>query len=59
MKLKTNMNKGKYLISGLCLIMALFSCKKDDANIGGEISENPGSLSTSLTDTFKIVTYSA
>ena len=52
------MNKSKYFISGLCLIVALFSCKKDDANIGGEISENPGLLSTSLTDTFKIVTYS-
>lgn len=52
------MNKSKCFISGLCLFVALFSCKKDDANIGGEISDNPGSLVTSLTDTFKIVTYS-
>ena len=52
------MNKSKYFILGLCLFVALFSCKKDDANIGGEISVNPGSLITSLTDTFKIVAYS-
>ena len=52
------MNKSKCFISGLCLFVALFSCKKDDANIGGEISDNPGSLVTSQTDTFKIVTYS-
>ena len=43
---------------GLCLFIALFSCKKDNLNIGADISGNPGSVSAAVIDTFNIVTYS-
>lgn len=43
---------------GLCLIIALFSCKKDNSNIGTEITGNPGSVSAAIIESFKIVTYS-
>lgn len=43
---------------GLCLFIALFSCKKDNSNIGADISGNPGSVSAAIIDTFNIITYS-
>ncbi len=44
---------------GLCLIIALFSCKKEDTNVGASLNNNPNSVEAGLIDTFQIVTYSA
>ncbi|MBO72585.1 MAG: hypothetical protein CMD35_03105, partial [Flavobacteriales bacterium] len=43
---------------GLCLFIALFSCKKDESNIGAYISQNPNQIAAEINDTFHIVTYS-
>ena len=48
----------KLLIIGLCSLIALFSCKKDEANIGSTISENPNDISAEVVDSFHVKTYS-
>ena len=52
------MKEFKLLIIGLCSLIALFSCKKDEANIGATISENPNDISAEVVDSFHVKTYS-
>lgn len=53
------MNKFKFLTIGLCSLLALFSCKKDNGNIGAAISENPNKIKAGIIDSFEITTYSS
>jgi hypothetical protein len=48
----------KLLTFGLSLLVALFSCKKDDSNIGAYISVNPNKISAEVIDSFEIIAYS-
>ena len=52
------MNKIK-LIIGLFSILALFSCKKDEGNLGAYVSENPEKIKAGIIDSFEIRTYSS
>ena len=52
------MKEFKLLIIGLCSLIALFSCKKDEANIGASISGNPNDILAEVVDSFYVKTYS-
>ena len=52
------MNKINLLTIGLCLLLALFSCKKNEGNVGAYISENPDNIRAGIIDSFEIITYS-
>ncbi len=52
------MNNINLLTIGLCLLLALFSCQKDEGNIGAYISENPDNIRAGIIDSFEIITYS-
>jgi len=52
------MNKINLFFFGLSLLLALFSCKKDEVNLGAYISENPDRIKAGIIDSFQIITYS-
>ena len=52
------MNKVK-LIIGLFSLLALFSCKKDEGNLGAYISENSDKMKAGIVDSLEITTYSS
>ena len=52
------MNKFKFLTIGLCSLLALFSCKKDEKNLGAVISEHENEIKAGIIDSFEIKTYS-
>ncbi len=52
------MNNLNVFLIGLCSLLALFSCKKDEGNIGASISENPDRIKAGIIDSFQIRTYS-
>ena len=52
------MKEFKLVIIGLCSLIALFSCKKDEANIGANILDNPNEISAEIVDSFYVTTYS-
>lgn len=53
------MKFNKLILTGLCCIIALFSCKKDDnQNIGAELIDNPNDLSSVVKNDFSFITYS-
>jgi len=45
------------MILGLCLHIALFSCKKENSNIGAELIDNPNRIDAESTEIFEITTY--
>lgn len=52
------MKKIKYSIIGLCSCIALFSCEKDDNNLGASVGGDPNTVSASIVDTFSVHSYS-
>lgn len=52
------MKKLQYSILGLCSCIALFSCEKEENNLGAGVGGDPGTVSANIVDTFKVVTYS-
>lgn len=46
------------LLIGLCFTIALFSCKKEGDNIGGQLISNPDTIRALEVDTFAITSYS-
>ncbi|MBK22338.1 MAG: hypothetical protein CMP63_08535 [Flavobacteriales bacterium] len=52
------MKEFKLFLIGLCSLTALFSCKKDDANIGAYLSEAPNKIVAEIVDSFYVTTYS-
>jgi hypothetical protein len=51
------MKKLQYSIIGLCSFLALFSCEKDENNLGVNVGGNKDLVSANIIDTFKVVTY--
>jgi hypothetical protein len=52
------MKKLQYSIIGLCSFIALFSCEKDENNLGANIGGGDGRLiGAHIIDTFKVITY--
>lgn len=51
------MKKLQYSIIGLCTCIALFSCEKEENNIGASAGGDLGNVSADIVDTFQIVTY--
>lgn len=53
------MKSKNFIIIGLCSIIALFSCEKDnDENIGAQLTDDPNKISSIVKDDFVITTYS-
>ncbi len=52
------MKEFKLFLIGLCSLTALFSCKKDDANIGAYLSEDSNKIFAEIVDSFYVTTYS-
>lgn len=52
------MKKLKYSLIGLCSCIALFSCEKDDKNVGASVGGDPNTVGAAIIDTFTINTYS-
>lgn len=51
------MKKLQYSIIGLCTFIALFSCEKEENNLGADAGGDINSVSADIVDTFKVVTY--
>ncbi len=51
------MKKLQYSIIGLCLFIALFSCEKDENNLGVNVGGNQNLVGANIIDTFKVITY--
>lgn len=47
----------KFMMLGLCLIVALFSCKKESSNIGAELIDDPNKIGAAITEILEITTY--
>ncbi len=52
------MKKFTLITMGLCSFIALFSCKKDEANIGAKILDNPHEILAEIVDSFHVKTFS-
>ncbi len=51
------MKKLQYSIIGLCSFIALFSCEKDENNLGVNVGGDKNLVGANIIDTFKVVTY--
>lgn len=51
------MKKLQYSIIGLCLFITLFSCEKDENNLGVNVGGNQNIVGANIIDTFKVITY--
>tara|TARA_B100000795_G_C22804631_1_gene444031 strand:- start:3640 stop:4875 length:1236 start_codon:yes stop_codon:yes gene_type:complete len=52
------MKKLKYSLFGLCACIALFSCEKDENNLGAKVGDDKKLVGAAIIDTFKVITYS-
>ena len=51
------MKKLQYSIIGLCSFIALFSCEKDENNLGSNVGGTINSVSANIINTFEVITY--